>query len=250
VKKVLARGEEFDVPPEVAERVRAILADPRRRGNRNGSNRRTFVLTGVVYCACGAKMSGIRQSRRKIPSYRCNAAGKVGVEGRHASIQATVDELVLEAVVTSDAFRDADAPDPAALTRLDEALLALDAREANKRADYARDLIDAATLRTALEIIDGEREELERQRAELAQETGGWAALWNTMQELKDFDWQRNAVRSTVERVIVHPSENGGNEPQSHRVEIVYHDGRRESGQELADRLKQARRESNDEGRD
>lgn len=240
VKKVLARGEEFDLAPEIAERVRAILADPRRKENRNGSNRKTFALTGLIYCECGAKMSGIRQSRRRTPNYRCNAAGKVGVEGRHASIRATVDELVLEAVVSSDAFQDAAAPDPASLSRHDEALLALEAREANKRADYARDLIDSATLRVALEIIDGEREALERQRADLARSTSTWGALWNEVQELGDFDWQRNAIRSVVERITVHPSTNGGNEPMSDRIETVFHGGRREGGEALAERLRLA----------
>jgi hypothetical protein len=133
------------------------------------------------------------------------------------------------------------AADPASLTRHDEALLALDAREANKRADYARDLIDAATLRVALELIDAEREALERQRADLARGTSEWTAIWNQTEELNDFDWQRNAIRSVVERVTVRPSENGGNEPQTNRITITYYDGRREGGAALAERLGEVR---------
>jgi site-specific DNA recombinase len=243
VKNVLARGEEFDLAPDIAERVRSILADPRRKGNRNGSNRRTCALTGIIYCACGTKMSGIRQGRRRVPSYRCNVAGKVGGEGRHAAILATVDELVLEAVLTSDVFKDASAPDPANINRYDEALLALEARESNKRADYGRDLIDAATLRAALDIIDAERQALERERANVARTAGAFATLLRDVEQMSDFDWKRNAIRSVVERVIVRPSSSGGNEPQTDRITIVYHDGRREGGRELADRLRRARQE-------
>jgi DNA invertase Pin-like site-specific DNA recombinase len=240
VKNVLGRGEQFGVPEDVAQRVRAILADPRRRNNRNGSNRTTFALLGIIECACGAKMSGIRPTRRRIPHYRCNVATRPGVEGRHATIQATVDELVVEAVYTSDAFQVASTASTGseALDGLNEQLLALDAREANKRADYGRDLIDAETLRVALDVIDAERQDLERRRAEIARPTGQFAVLVAEVERLGDFGWRRNAIRSVVDRVIVHPSRHGGNEPQADRITIVYRDGRREGGQELADRLR------------
>jgi site-specific DNA recombinase len=233
VKKVLRRGEEFDVASDSAERVRAILDDPRRKGNRNGSNRTTFVLTGVLYCECGAKMSGIRETRRLIPSYRCNALGS---EGRHTSIRATVDEFVLEAVLSSDTFRETRTP--ANFSKFDEALLNLESREANKRADYARDLIDSTTLRVALDTIEAERETLERQRADLARGTvGTWGDL---LEELDDFDWRRNAIRSAVERITVRPSTRGGAETLPDRIEITYNDGHREGGQEPDDRLREA----------
>jgi site-specific DNA recombinase len=240
VKNVLARGEEFGIAPEIANHVRAILKDPRRRGNRNGSNRRTFALTGIIFCSCGSKMSGIRQSRRRVPNYRCNVEGKVGRVGRHATIRATVDDLILEAVMTSDRLQEATASDPTNLGKFDEALLALEAREGSKRADYARDLIDATTLRTALDVIDGERQALEQQRAEAARGAPR-ATLWGITEDLMDFDWQRNTIRSVVDRVIVRPSEHGGNEPLTDRIEIHWHDGHREGGRELVDRLRESR---------
>jgi site-specific DNA recombinase len=240
VKNVLGRGEEFGIAPEIADHVRAILADPRRRGNRNGSNRRTFILTGIIYCACGSKMSGIRQSRRRVHSYRCNLEGRVGRVGSHATIRATIDELILEAVMTSDRLQEAASSDPTNLGRYDEALLALEAREASKRTDYARDLIDAKTLRAALDVIDGERQVLEVQRAEIARGAPR-TTLWAATEELFDFDYRRNVVRSVVDRVVVHPSEHGGNEPMTERIEIHYHDGHREGGRQLADRLRESR---------
>jgi DNA invertase Pin-like site-specific DNA recombinase len=244
VKKVLARGEEFGVDPDTSERVRAILSDPRRKNNRNGSNRKTFALTGLIYCSCGARMSGIRQTRRRVPAYRCNVFTKPGVEGPHVTIRADVDELILEAVVTSPEFENATAPDPGRFSAFDEALIRLDSREANKRADYASDLIDAKTLRTALDLIDAERQALERERAELARGPGAWSSIWNELKELEDFDWQRNTIRSMVEKVVVLPAKKAGSDELADRVEVTFQGGRTETGAALTGRLEAARRES------
>jgi DNA invertase Pin-like site-specific DNA recombinase len=63
---------------ETRERLRAYLADPKRRGNKGGFNKRTFLLSGFVFCAeCGTGLTSDR-AYNGTRSYKCKVSASDG----------------------------------------------------------------------------------------------------------------------------------------------------------------------------
>lgn len=219
IRQVLLRGERYGVPEEAARRCRAILEDPRRYRNGEGANRRTFALNGLVFCAeCDAKMYGTRATRARVPYYRCSAPdGGCGM----TSIQA----LKLESYVLAECelHHGEESGEPINGNGSDEreaelqaALTEEEARAANKRRDYAEDLIDARTLKEALATIEGRMSVIRRELADVVRHQPDYG----TLAEPVDFDEERTHLVAAVERVEVHKTNRNPRLPASERVSI------------------------------
>jgi site-specific DNA recombinase len=219
IRQVLLRAERYGVPDETARRVRAILQDPRRYQNREGANRRTFALNGIVFCGeCGRPMYGTRATRARVPYYRCSAGdGGCGV----TSIQAAKLEAYVLAECELHGHVENGDPiqgngDDTREAELQAKLVEEEARAANKRRDYAEDLIDARTLREALATIEGRIASLRRELADAVRSQPSFAAF----AEPVDFDEERGHLAATVERVDVSKTDRNPRIPASRRVTI------------------------------
>jgi DNA invertase Pin-like site-specific DNA recombinase len=221
IRQVLLRGERYGVPEETARRVRAILEDPRRFRNGEGANRRTFALNGLAYCAeCGGRMYGTRATRARVPYYRCSAPdGGCGVTSiQAAKLEAYVlAECELHHDVENGNHIEGDGNDEHE-AELQAALVEAEARAANKRRDYAEDLIDARTLREALAAIEGRITALRRELADVVRRQPSYGAF----AEPVDFDEERAHLTAAIERVDVRKTNRNPRLPARERVTITW----------------------------
>ncbi len=205
-ERIMNREAPVILDSDIAIRVRDILMDPRRLTNREGLNRKHFMLNGLVRCECGGRMYGVRVGRARGLYYRCHQQD--GGCGRTYIKAANVEEYVRASVETNRAELPAEGPDlTAEETALRERLASVEARDGNKRRDYALDLIDAQTLKIALDEVNRERVNLRRQLADLAHRRAAQETVHEFVARMhrppEDFDGARQLIHATVERVTV-----------------------------------------------
>lgn len=202
------------------ETVVAILNDPSRQPLHG--NRRAKLLTGVLVCACGTKMTATSGGTRRggEPRYQCPAAnggcGRVGVSGRH------IEPLVLAAVREALASPEFVAAYSEALNGPDDDSEALAVTVTTCEAK----LKELAGLWAADELSKGEwmtaragvEERLEAARAALAGRQirrspldgltgpGVFDQRWPELSH----DEQRSLLADLIERIDVHPAKSRG----------------------------------------
>jgi hypothetical protein len=221
------------VDADIARRVRAILEDPNRQHNREGANRRKFVLNGLVFCAeCDRPMYGTRATRARVPYYRCSSpdggcgATSIQADAFEAEVWRQVE--IERAFVSGDGFEPLANGEDAALRNQ---LAMLEARAANKRADYGDDRIDAKTLKVALDKIEADTAVARRQLAELARAEAARESVRDWVERVSagpgDFDETRAVIRGAIERILVRKTGKRGRriEPND-RITIEWAAGR------------------------
>lgn len=192
---------------------------------------RRYLLSMIARCGrCGHGLTGRMQRRPRrpaVPYYFCHpttgGCGRVGVMVERLD-PLVVDRLIAE-LEQREAFRSAMAEDALAERRreLARALEAVDERQVELARRWAAGRLPAAAW-------DAAREELDRERARLADELDalprptarvtaeeirtGWAHL--TVEE------QRHVLGLYVDHVVVEPRPRGGNRFDPTRVQIVW----------------------------
>lgn len=215
-------GELFPTPWERIvdrddwQRVCEILADPARR--KSETNQRKYMLSGLVYCHCGNRMTSTSAKRTEGPTYECspNKLNKGGC-GRARIVMRPLEEYIAEQVFTR-----LDSPElRAAMAREREGV---DDTERDLRkavADDERRLIELADERD--DNLIGEAE-YRRRRARLTDrlEAANRAALdkataarvhtrlpsstdLRAIWADRDAVWKRTMLASVIERIDIGP---------------------------------------------
>lgn len=215
------------------KRAVALLTDPARTVTNRGTR---YLLSGLVYCECGARLMG--RPIQHVPYYSCTE-GPVG--GRvHLGIKAgPLEDYVLERAWSAQVPEPTIVGDPA---ELPEPLL------------VAGDEVDALISRwnreaakaglTAAEIVDG-RTELVAERQQIEDELGALATRpepgrWERVGQELSRD-PRAVVEMAVERVTVRSAQGRGRWSRvGDRAAIKWRDGVRPLTE---DELRQARAE-------
>ncbi|MFD6771184.1 zinc ribbon domain-containing protein [Micromonospora chalcea] len=197
------------------QRVCEILADPARR--KSETNQRKYMLSGLVYCHCGNRMTSTSAKRTEGPTYECspNKLNKGGC-GRARIVMRPLEEYIAEQVFTR-----LDSPElRAAMAREREGV---DDTERDLRkavADDERPLIELADERDDNLIGEAEyrrrrarlTDRLEANRAALDKATAARVhtrlpsstdlrAIWAD----RDAVWKRTMLASVIERIDIGP---------------------------------------------
>jgi DNA invertase Pin-like site-specific DNA recombinase len=202
------------IPRETWEAVRAILTAPERQPS---GNRRTYLLTGLVVCACGQKMSGRSGGHRGAGSrgYTCSAAnggcGKVGISATR------LEELVVAAVfkATSEPqLADAQAEEAATGARRAELMAAIDAAAAKLRdlaRGWARDELGREEWLEARRAVEARQDEaraalaeLERREVRTLDRYRGEGLLEAAWPELSTEE-RRVVLSEAITAAVIHP---------------------------------------------
>ena len=193
---------------DIAIRVRDIFMDPRRRSNREGLNRKHFLLSGLAHCECGGKMYGARVGRARDLYYRCHA--QTGGCGRTYIKAANVEEWVRASVETNRAELPAEGPDlTAEETALREEHASVMARAANLGGELGKGKIgiESTVFKAALDMVEREDIDLRRQLADLAHRRAAQETVHEFVARMRrppeDFDGARQLIHATVKRVTV-----------------------------------------------
>ncbi|MBM0259362.1 recombinase family protein [Micromonospora sp. 4G55] len=211
-------GELFPTPWEPIvdredwQRVCEILADPSRR--KSETNQRKYMLSGLVFCHCGNRMTSTSAKRTEGPTYECSKA--LGGCGRARIVMRPLEEYIAEQVFTrldSPALRAAMARDREgvddterelrkAVADDEEGLIRLgDERDDNLigEAEYRR---RRARLTDRLEANRAALDRATRKRAHTRLPSGtDLRAVWAD----RDDVWKRTILASVIERIDIGP---------------------------------------------
>lgn len=197
-------------------------SERKKRGHGTGSGERsTYLLSGLIWCACGAKMNGGKFGSARTPKYRCEGF-KHGTTHTGAYVMA---EYVERAVREWVEGLDLQAPAPTARPRRDveaaaREIDALDRQLTELTRHLASGLVPEVAYRSARDEIDQQRERLTERLREAEVEAARPAV---TEQQMRDIarDWEalptaqlRAMLKEVIARVVV-----TGGRPRG-RVEI------------------------------
>lgn len=232
IRRALLSGRHLD--KTTAALVQSILADPRRRTNAAGANRRVYLLGGLVRCGeCGVVLRG--RPKGLLRFYYCRTGeaggcGKVSVRADYAEAR------VAEAVYLSGAMElespSADMGLSGAEDRLRESLRGSQARLEGLVPAYVSGDMTAREVRLARERlesnIDRDRTALAalaapRLRAETWRELVERAPKSFDVSDPVEFDRWRRLIEAVFAEIVVekHP---GGPEFASERVRLILRD--------------------------
>lgn len=192
---------------------------------------RTYLLTGLVYCHCGAYMIG---SRRQLPNgkyqrrYRCRAHDNYGRKvgcGRIFRSADPLEEWVKEAV-----FYRLDSPEVArALAptngedRIDELVSGYTAAKLNLEkmvTDYATGFLDrdefSVAKRVAEDLLQKARSDLAKYQSRRADIPIGITAIREAW-DGASLEWRHSVIKLLVEKVVIMPGHPGSHEWHGHR---------------------------------
>ena len=208
------------------EQVQLIFkAESRRSMGDKRKGTRSYLLTGIVFCALcehALESNASRGPREETPRrrYRCHRFDSYGMEtgcGKIKRLAEPVETLVTEAVLyrydspeVARALRDTDKPEmgelidtyPAQKAKLDDLI-----------ADYASGLLNRKQLaqaktivEEAIEVTKAKIDRLQNRRVLTAVPAGksireAWAS--------GDLEWRRSLISLVVEKVMIHPGRAG-----------------------------------------
>lgn len=185
------------------QRLTAVLTDPARHGT-NRAPARTYLLTGVVYCArCDVPMaphSG-RYSCERDYHGGCNGCGI-----NAARLEADIVAAVLAVARSPKVRRQTQAPKDE--TRMLDAIAGCEAELSLIANDYAAGKVGRAGYLAAVGALE---QRLERERAELSRylsqaQVVTLAVDTEETWEKMSFDRRRATVKALIERIHVQPS--------------------------------------------
>jgi site-specific DNA recombinase len=203
---------------ENSDRLRLILKD--RRGQRNGRQPQTYLLSRMCYCGlCGKPLiSGSHAGKRKYFCRHYDSSGNVHGCGKIVRTAEPVEILVSEAVLyrcdspeVAASLRDSETPEVGSLM---EEYNARKQKLTELVEDYASGLLNREQLAQAKGVVE---EALERTRSRLAKLESGRALasipVDKTIREAwaeGSLAWRRSLISLLVEKVVVMPSWPGG----------------------------------------
>jgi site-specific DNA recombinase len=203
-----------------------LIAENKRRpeyvNNGPHSNRRRYLLTGLLYCGrCDQKMTGHRRAdhagKPKRDKYNCQGLERgIGCKGQ-VRVAETLDHFIREAVL----YR-LDSPQMAKLLTERESkaeqIEPLQARRAVLKAkldslldDYTDETLTKLEYQRAKRRVMGDLEAVEADLSGLysSQQAAAVLSADRTLREAwesQSLSWRRNLIGLVVERITVHPS--------------------------------------------
>jgi DNA invertase Pin-like site-specific DNA recombinase len=214
------------------ERLRSLLQDPGRLMN-GGSNRRKYLLTGILHCGlCGARLVARPRSADR-PAYVCATGPNFSGCGKIRSLAKPLEQLVAEAVFAALDSRTFAAALRAAGRNDDEAgileQIRIDEQSLEQLAldHYVERVIDRPAFlaaKAALESrLSASRRALSRHTkagllVSLPSGSDALRAAW----ESHDTVWRRALVGAVLERVVLRPAVKGRNRFDPERVDLVW----------------------------
>jgi site-specific DNA recombinase len=223
------KGEEFPgtwTPVFDMDTHERLIAENKRRpeyvNNGPHSNRRRYLLTGLLYCGrCDQKMTGHRRAdhagKPKRDKYNCQGLERgIGCKGQ-VRVAETLDHFIREAVL----YR-LDSPQMAKLLTERESkaeqIEPLQARRAVLKAkldslldDYTDETLTKLEYQRAKRRVMGDLEAVEADLSGLysSQQAAAVLSADRTLREAwesQSLSWRRNLIGLVVERITVHPS--------------------------------------------
>lgn len=210
--------------------LRAVLTDPTRRTN-GGSFRRTYLLTGLLYCGqCGSRMMA-RPTGDHARSYVC-ASSTLGTGIKcYARVQAEpLEEMVREAVLhvfdTQDFGKALGGTDTEqAMHKQTEEVRRLEKAVAELEDDYrVHGIITRQDYLNSRERLVARRDSAQHELSGMVRQAvgvGDWGDL-RAMWSEQGHEWHRAVVESVVERVVVGAGRRGYNRFDPSRVKIEW----------------------------
>lgn len=195
-----------------------------RRRSTYGKTRpgRSYVLTGITYCACGALMYGnaITKDGKKIRRYRCKDYDNMMIKVGCGKVFRSAD--VFETFIKDAIFYRLQSHDLAELLSSgDRPDVAPVMREYDKRKrkldelvdDYASGLLDRGQFARAKETAESALEETRQELAKVqSQLTGLSIPPGKTLEqawEERGVQWRHAFVKLLIEKIVVHPGHPG-----------------------------------------
>lgn len=213
-----AGGWPYIVQEDVFDRVQMRLDDPRRKTNREGTERR-YLGSGLYRCSvCRGRLRSHSGKR-----YRCP-------EGGHLTrLAPSIDAFVLEVIRARLARPDltellAPSDDGSAVKAASDEVRRLRARLSAVEHDYDSGLIDGRRFAVATEKVKAELAAAERERARLS---GHGSSVLGAPDPVEAFDQAPLAVKREViellAEVVLSPAERGRKfKPQDGSVQIEW----------------------------
>ncbi|MFF2374177.1 recombinase family protein [Streptomyces xiamenensis] len=196
------------ISAETSDRVRAVLSDPDRRKRVEGTERRSYLLSGILRCAkpkddgkpCGFGMSG--RPRSGVPRYVCpNVPGTDACAGTATNAERTDDHVrgMVLGALESPAFIDRlRGTDDAGTELYDE--IRRDEEELEELAgDMGKRLISRKEWMMARQPID---ERLQHNRTKLAK-VSRMAVLLDFIGEFEDMEERWAKMNQSQRRAVV-----------------------------------------------
>jgi len=193
---------------EDSDRLRAILSDSERRKRVEGSERRSYLLSGILHCAkphtdgkpCGHSMHG--RPRSGVPRYVCpNVPGTDSCAGTATNAERTDDhvrDMVLAALESPVFVQRLRAPDDEENQLYEEIR-----RDEEELEELARDVGERRITRKEWMIVRQPVEErLERNRAQLSKVSRA-AVLLNFVGSFEDMQARWKKMNNSQRRAIV-----------------------------------------------
>jgi site-specific DNA recombinase len=213
------------------DRVVEALTDATRTNHRDRNVR--YVLTGILWCHCGSRMSSGGKDSRGGMIYRCpqqaigGGCGKVSLNGQKAEAQ-VFEALIaqIERQIRENAESDGSAEHAEAeLTTLSAAIGAVDRRlEALVQAHFLEGIIDRAHYVSAKTTLDEQLHQLraDYERVEAATRVTMPDQLGPNLREVTT-DERRQILHAMIDRITVLPANKTGRyDPQRLDIRWVW----------------------------
>ncbi|KIR64745.1 recombinase family protein [Micromonospora haikouensis] len=196
------------------ERVCEILSDPSRRTSE--TNQRKYMLSGLVYCHCGNRMTSTSAKRTEGPTYECSPTKTGGGCGRARIVMRPLEEYIAEQVFTrldSPDLREAMARESGGVDDKERELrkAVMDDEQrlvelANERDDNLIGEAEYRRRRARLtDRLEANRMTLERTTRKRARTNPPPGAELRAVWADKGSVWKRTILASIIERIDIGP---------------------------------------------